>query len=146
MGKTAFDPSYILAGGTGGSNSTQDFRLTLVSNTPVMTTEVLAATTLYLTPYVGNRIALYNGSTWDVLESEEVSLSLTDLAADTNYDVFAYNNSGNLALETAVWSGSWAGVSTRATALVYQNGVLVKSGELTRRYLGTIRTSAAGET
>jgi hypothetical protein len=46
--------------------------------------------------------------------------------------------------------GSWVradGNSTRATNLVLQNGVLVKSGDTTRRYLGTIRiTETVGQT
>ena len=147
MSNSSFNSNYIsVSGGSGGSNSTQDFRLTLASNTSVMTSEVLAATTLYLTPYIGNKIALYNGSTgWDVLGSSEVSISLSTIAADTNYDVFAYNNNGIVVLELLAWASSGAGNSTRATALVYQNGVLVKSGDTTRRYIGTIRGSASGQ-
>ena len=138
MSNTAFNSNYI---STSGSNSTQDFRLTLVSNTPVMTSEVLAATTLYLTPYIGNKIALYNGSAWDIVTSAQVSLSLSGFTADTNYDIFAYNNSGTVTLESLAWTSSGAGTSTRATALAYQDGVLVKSGTATRRYIGTIRTT-----
>ena len=145
MANTAFDPNYILTGKAGGSNSIQDFRLTLASNTPVMSTEVLAATTLYLTPYVGNKIALYNGSTWDVVESAEINTSLATISADTNYDVFAYNSSGTVMLELLAWTSNGAGTSARATELAYQNGVLVKSGATTRRYIGTIRGSASGQ-
>ena len=143
MSNTAFNSNYI--GVSGLRNDTQNFRLTLTSNTPVMTSEVLAATTLYLTPYLGNKIALYNGSAWDVIESSEVNISLSTVAADTNYDVFAYNNSGTLTLELLAWSNSGAGTSARATALAYQDGVLVRSGSTTRRYIGTIRGSASGQ-
>lgn len=143
MSNTAFNSNFVSI--SGGSNSIQDFRLTLVSDTPVMTSEVLAATTLYLTPYVGNKIALYNDTSWDVVESSQVSISLSTVAADTNYDVFAYNNSGTLTLELLAWTNSGAGTSTRATALAYQHGVLVKSGAPTRRYIGTIRGSASGQ-
>ena len=143
MSNTAFNSNYI--GVSGLRNDTQNFRLTLASNTPVMTSEVLAATTLYLTPYIGNRIALYNGTSWDVIESNEVNISLSTVAADTNYDVFAYNNSGTVTLELLAWTSSGAGTSARATALAYQEGVLVKSGTATRRYVGTIRGSASGQ-
>ena len=40
----------------------------------------------------------------------------------------------------------WTNDTTRATALVTQNGVYVKSGATTRRYLGTIRASATNAT
>lgn len=122
-----------------GSNSTNDFRLTLTSATPIPTSDVTAATTVYLTPYSGNGISLYDGSsTWAVLESAEVSLSLSGLTANTNYDIFAYDVSGTLTLEAVAWTND----TTRATALVKQDGVWVKTGATARRYVGTIRTTA----
>lgn len=125
---------------TGGTvdNGVQNFRLTLVSGTPVMTSDQTAKTTIYLTPYTGNRIALYDGSSaWSVITSAEVSLSLSGYTANSNYDIWAYNNSGTLTLESTIWTDD----TTRATALAYQDGVLVKSGTTTRRYIGTIRTT-----
>ena len=65
--------------------------------------------------------------------------------ASTNqmYDVFAYDNSGAVALELT----SWTNDTTRATALVLQNGVYSKTGALTRRYLGSFRTTGvSGQT
>jgi hypothetical protein len=42
---------------------------------------------------------------------------------------------------------AWTNNTTRATSIVLQNGVYVKSGDLTKRYAGTIRiTNAAGQT
>ena len=126
-----------------GSNSTADGRLTLESGVPVSTADQIAKTTLYYTPYIGNRIALYDGSAWSVASFAEVSVSLSALSASTNYDVFGYNNSGSLALELVAWTDA----TTRATALARQDGVLVKSGAPTRRYLGTLRmTATAGQT
>jgi len=57
------------------------------------------------------------------------------------YDVFIVDST--LALEVVAWTND----TTRATALVLQNGVLVKSGATTRRYLGSFRTTAvSGQT
>jgi hypothetical protein len=67
----------------------------------------------------------------------EVSASLSGLTPNTNYDVLGYNNSGTLALDLVAWTNG----TTRATALARQDGVLVKSGATTRRYLGTLRTT-----
>ena len=120
-----------------GSNSTADGRLTLESGVPVSTTSQTAKTTIYYTPYAGNRIALYDGSAWVVAVFSEVSASLSGLIANTNYDVFGYSNSGALTLELVAWTNA----TTRATAVARQDGVLVKSGAATRRYLGTLRTT-----
>ena len=110
-----------------------EFRLTLTSGTPVTTSDVTAATTIYCTPYKGNHIALYDGTNWHMRTSSEFSLALGTLTAGVPYDVFCYDNSGTPTLEFLAWSTATA----RATALTYQDGVLSKTGALTRRYLGT---------
>lgn len=231
------DGSGVLSWSTaagGGSNSTADGRLTLTSGTPVTTSDVTAATTIYYTPYAGNGIALFDGtSTWTVRTFSELSLSLSGFTANTNYDIFAHWTGSAVALEAESWgtntsysgtglacsasasavitlpssvtgsnpfstssvvciqgaTGTNASVindtyrvtatggssgaftvtlgfvstssgaptmtsasirsnnNTRTTALTYQNGVLVKSGATTRRYLGTIRIGGtAGQT
>lgn len=119
-------------------NDICDFRLTLTSVTPVTTADVLAATTLYVTPYKGSRVALYDGSGWAIYSASELSLALGSDAANTNYDVFAYVSAGAVAIERLAWSSA----TVRATALAMQDGVLVKGGNATRRYLGTYRTTA----
>lgn len=135
-------------GGGGGSSDGNDFatvvegRLTLTSGMAVMTADVTAATTLYFTPYKGNRIALYDGTAWELMSFGELSLSVP-ATTNTLYDVWAYNNSGSVALETTAWTDA----TTRATALALQHGVYVKSGTPTRRYLGTFSTAGvSGQT
>jgi hypothetical protein len=119
-----------------------DGRLTLTTATPVTTTDVTAASTLYYTPYVGNRIAIYNGTSWSPYTFTERSLALSGLTSGRPYDVFLYDNSGTLTLELTAWTND----TTRATALTYQDGVLVRSGATTRRYLGTIYTTGTTTT
>jgi hypothetical protein len=118
-------------------------RLTLTTAVPVTTSDVTAAATLYFTPYKGNRIALYNGAIWKLYGASEVSFTLTSLTSDKNYDVFLYDNSGTLTIEL---SAAWSTDTARTDALALQDGVLVKSGSLTRRYLGTIRTTSTSTT
>lgn len=113
-------------------------RLTLTSGVPVPTTDT-TSTTLYYTPYNGNMISLYNGSSWSAYPFTERSLSLSGSGVQ-NIDIFMYNNSGTLTLEFLAWSSSTA----RATALTLTNGVYLKSTDLTRRYLGTIRPATSG--
>lgn len=116
-------------------------RLTLTSGSPVTTADV-TSTTLYYAPYLGDRIAYYHSSGyWYNWGFGELSITTSGLSANTVYDVFYYGIGSTL--ELVAWSTSGAGTSTRATALVFQDGVYCKSGDLGRRYLGTVRTNAS---
>lgn len=131
-----------LAASSSSSAKLQDFRLTLTTATPVTTADVTGATTIYCTPYKGNQISLYSGSAWVTRTSAEFSLALGTLTSGKPYDVFCYDNAGTPTLEFLVWTND----TTRATALVYQDGVLCKTGALTRRYLGTFYTTSTTQT
>jgi len=121
-------------------------RLTLTSNTPVLSSNVTNATTIFYTPYNGSQISIWDGSKWSVRTFTELSLSLSGLSANTNYDVFIYDNAGTLTLEAVAWSNSGAGTSARASALSWLNGVRVKDSDK-RKYLGSFRTtSTIGQT
>jgi len=122
-----------------------DFRLSLTSNTAFTTSDVTGAGTLYMVPCdysltsAGEgRISLYDGTRWKLHKTAQVSLGLS-VTSGTVYDVFVYDNSGTLTLELTAWTNT----TTRATALVLQDGVLLKSGALTRRYLGTLYASGS---
>lgn len=115
-------------------------RLTLATGEPDILTDQIDKTTLYYTPYLSDMISLFDGSAWNIFTFSELSLALTGLTVGKPYDIFIYNNSGTLTLEPLVWTND----TTRATALTRQNGILVKTGALTRRYLGTVYIDAAG--
>lgn len=114
-----------------------DGRLTLTPAVSVTTADVTAATALRYTPHCGNQVVLYDGTKWASLVFAETALSLAGLAADTNFDIWGYNNAGTFALD----STAWASATARATALVRENGLHVQDGDITRRYLGTFRTT-----
>lgn len=125
----------------GNNSHVMEFRLTPTSGAPVAGTAT-AVTTVYMTPFVGNLISLYNGSTWDTISSSEISIAVP-ATTNTMYDVFCYNNNGTATLELTAWTND----TTRATNLVAQDGVLCKTGALTRRWIGCIRTtSVSGQT
>jgi hypothetical protein len=125
--------------------STVNGRLTLTSSTPVTTSDVTNAT-IYWTPYNGNDISLYYNGSWRVYTFSQLSQSITDLIqgvldtgtydASTNYDVFIYYNGTSVTWQHVAWTNN----TTRATALALQDGVYVKSGDSTKRYVGTFRT------
>lgn len=121
-------------------------RLTTESGVPVSTSFTTQAnqTSIYFTPYLGSRVALYTGTVWTINTFTQRTLALSGLTANRNYDVFIYNNAGTLTLElSAAWN---ADNKTRTDALTKQDGVYVKSGATTRRYLGTIRVTSATQT
>jgi hypothetical protein len=115
-------------------------RLTLSSTLPVMTTDTVG-TILYLLPFGGNQYSVYDGADWQTftLGSSGININTSGLSIDTNYDVYVTNHTSP-ALELTAWTND----TTRATALVLQDGFYVKSGATTRRYVGTIRTYDSG--
>lgn len=117
-------------------------RLTTESGVPVSTDNRTSQSTLYFTPYNGNLVSIYDGTRWKLYAFTELSLSLS-VTSGKNYDVFIYDNAGTLTLEL---SAAWTNDTTRADALTTQNGVYVKSGAATRRWLGTIRASGTNTT
>lgn len=123
--------------------STTDFRLTAQTLTPIPNADIPTVNTLYLTPYCGNTIALYNGSRWVMRTSNEVSLALSGLTSGKNYDVFAYWNGSAVVLEL---SAAWNTDSNRSQGIVRVGGAWVKATDNTRRLVGTIRATGASST
>lgn len=115
-------------------------RLTLTSATPVLVSDVTAASTVYYTPYVGNQVPIYNGSTMVPTEFSELSLSLVSShAANAIYDIFVFSNSGVLTLATGpAWSTATAGSGARGsgagtTQLTRVKGLWVNAVSMTGR-------------
>lgn len=113
-------------------------RLTLASGVPVTMTDTTGSN-LYYTPYIHNKIMLYAGGVWVSRTFSEITLALSGLTTGIPNDVWAYDNAGTVALELTPWTNA----TTRATALARQDGILVKSGDATRRYLGTLNPNSA---
>jgi len=141
-GATSWDTP---SGGGGGTvlHATNGFRLTTESGVPVSTSDRTSQSTIYLTPFISNQIAIYDGSAWQIRSTAEVSLALSGLTSGKNYDVFAYYTGSAVALEL---SAAWTNDTTRADAIVRQDGVWCKSGTLTRRLVGTIRATGTTTT
>ena len=110
-------------------------RLTLTSGTAVTTADVTGAGTVYFALDKGDQIALYNGSSaWETVVFAEMSIALSGGTASKPNDIFLDYNGGSPALAILAWTND----TTRATALVKQNGVWVKTGDTQQRYLGTL--------
>ena len=118
-------------------------RLTLQSNDPIYQNNI-SSSTIYFTPYFGNNINLYDisSSQWKDYSFNQLSLILSGMTTNTNYDIFIYYNGSNLILEKNAWTNN----ITRLDNIIYQDGIPVKSGSLNKRYLGTFRATSATTT
>lgn len=118
-------------------------RLTTESGVGVSTTSRTNQATLYFTPYYGNRLSLYNGTTWDTYTFTETTLSLSGMTSGRNYDIFAYASGG---VVTLTLSSAWLAGGGRSYLINTQDGVVVLNSDKTRRLVGTIRATAATQT
>lgn len=118
--------------------ATFEARLTLTTGVPVTTTDVISVATVYLTPFRGNRVSLYNGTEWVGYTLAEISIAVSNNNVDQMRDLFLYDNAGVLTLEEVLWTND----TTRATALTKQDGIYVKTGTLTKRYVGSFRSDS----
>ena len=117
-------------------------RLTTESGVGVSSSDRSSQSTIYYTPYTGDRISLWDGTRWVLHEFAELSLALTGLTASKMYDIFAFH-SGSVQLET---SAAWTNNTTRADAVTRKNGVWVKSSDNTRRLIGSFWARTATTT
>jgi hypothetical protein len=119
--------------------STQEFMLTGVSATPVMVADSTSLSTIYAAPFTGNAIVLWDGTNWQRYTSAEFSLAVTGRTTDLPFDIFCYANAGVPTLEFLDWTSATA----RATGLTRTDGVWGKTGDQTRRWLGSCRARSA---
>jgi hypothetical protein len=149
----------IKANAVGGSSATPvppQGRLTLQSGAPVMTTTQSAKTTIYYTPYVGNQILLYNGTSMVPTTFTELTVATTNpatrpaaIGASKVNDWFVWNDAGTIRLGHGP---DWTNDSTRSagTVLAWVNGILLNSVAITNgpaaqrgTYVGTTRSNAS---
>lgn len=119
-------------------------RLTLTSGTPVTTSNVTGATSIFYTPYLHNRIDLWDGQRWITIPFTEYTLALGTLTSGKAYDVFAYLDA-NFALALEI-GPAWTSDTARATDIVFTDGRRTKSGDKSRLYLGAFYTTATTTT
>ena len=133
----------------------QGFRLTLETGVPVSTTDQLAKSIVYATPFLHNAIPLWDGSRWVQFQVSEFSVTLAGLTSGKNYDVIAYIKAGVPALDLIP---AWTNDTTRASAISRLSGVYTNTGTITSvingdsltggkaRVLGTLRTTGTTTT
>jgi hypothetical protein len=128
-------------GPRGIPGDTSGFRLTMTSGTPVTTVDTVGST-IYFTPFNHSQIVLSDGVSWRAYNSDEIAFAPA-MGVNSTYDIFAYYDPvlGVVALEV---SAAWTSDTVRTDPVSRVNGVLVKTVDVTRRLVGTIRTDANG--
>lgn len=145
--------------------TTPQGRLTLVSDTPVMTSSQSAATTIYYSPYSGNQV-LINGGAGSMLSVPFTELSnITTnsstgnagpaaVAANSNYDLFVWLDDGTVRLTRGpAWSSDTArGTGAGTTELQRVVGIWTNKAAITNGpgvnlgvYLGTVRSNGSSQ-
>ncbi|MBU6163192.1 MAG: hypothetical protein KGO50_18930, partial [Myxococcales bacterium] len=144
-----------LSGSGGGSVSPPQGRITLTTGTPVLTSTVSAATTVFYAPYSGRLVPLYSGSSFSMSDiGGELSQATTDstksptaCAANSNYDLFVWSDGGTFRCTRGpAWTSDTArGAGAGTTELVRVQGVLLNANNITNgpaaqrgTYVGTI--------
>lgn len=122
-------------------------RLSLSVSDPVPRVDIKGAQTIYLHPYNGNSVALWNvgASRWELKTLKSVvSKTLLECEADTNYDIFLYHDGSSFIIELQKWGNSTKGAIP--PVLDSQDGVPVKPLEPNKRLIGCLRTTLACQT
>jgi len=136
-------------------------RLTLASDTPVMTTDQTAKTTVYFTPYNGDSIPIYDGTDMVQTTFAELSQATTDttkspaaVTTNSNYDLFVWNDSGTIRCTRGpAWSSDTSrGTGAGTTELEWVKGVLVNKVAITNgpaaqrgTYVGSVRSNGSSQ-
>ncbi len=89
-------------------------RLTLTSNTPVMTSDTTGATSVYFTPYIGNNIPIYNGTSFanNTFSQLTMTLNTSNQLSGCIYDLFVFLNSGTVTIGAGP---AWTSMSSCST-------------------------------
>lgn len=128
-------------------------RLTLTSGTAVLVADASAQSTVYYTPYNGNEIPIYDGTSFNNNTFTELSMVMSgaNFAASTIYDLFVAIDSGGPTLRLAIgpaWTTSTAGSGNRGTGagttqLQRLNGIWTNAVSITLRYASASTFTAA---
>lgn len=123
-----------------------NLRISLDPSAPIVTSDIINAPNIYIHPYEGNAVSLFNTTTntWDIkLIPQVLPFSLIGLFANSNYDIFLYHDGTSFQIEFVLWPNSTRGNSTGSPKTLL-NGIYVKTGSSNKRYIGCLRTTLPG--
>lgn len=154
-------PNPITGAGTITSTSlgSPGGRLTLVSATPVLTSDQTGKGTIFYDTFLLNTVPVAGVAFTIPADELSLILDVTNHTSGHLYDVFGYASSGTLALCAGP---AWTNTTTRSQAIALSGGVWTNSGSMTNcfnnsvnvgplashagTYLGTFYATANGQT
>jgi YVTN family beta-propeller protein len=112
-------------------------RLTLASNTPVMTGDATAQTSVYYTPYQGNIVPIYDGANMQSYTFGQLTMALntSNQLSGKIYDLFVFLNSSVVTIGAGpAWSTTTSrGTGAGTTQLQQTDGLWVNANTITLR-------------
>ena len=132
----------------GSTPSIIGIRMSLSETTAIPTTDITSASAIYIHPFKGNVISLYDiaENKWNLSNIPgTLKIDLSCPSADTNYDIYLYKSGNNFLADFVQWNSSAAGSSSPPTR-GYQDGTAVRSGQANKRLIGCLRTTTANRT
>ena len=149
------------------ANGLPQGRLTLQAATPVMTTTQASKTTLVYSPYVGNKIPIYDGTNMVMTTFSELSVATTDttknptaIGASKVNDWYVWNDAGTMRLSHGPDWSSDGDVFRGAQSITRRNGIFLNDQDITNgpaafanatatrsagTYVGTTRSDASSQ-
>jgi hypothetical protein len=121
-----------------------------------MTGDVTGGQAVYYTPYVGQFVPIWNGSSWVMTDTGgELSQSFTDATkspaaavANAVYDMFVWSDGGTV---RCTRGPVWTNQTARSMPLTRINGILTNAADITNgpranlgTYVGTVMTATSG--
>ena len=127
--------------------SLMSIRVSFSTSAPVPTTNITDASILYVHPYKGNSVTLWDNTTntWKIYPfTSKLTVPLVCPTANANYDIYLYRQSNNFLIEFVQWSNSNLGIA--APTRTYKDGIVVKSlTEPNKRLIGCLRTTGVNK-
>lgn len=156
----AVDGSLLTNLASGGVSSAGG-RCTLTTATPILTSTVTGATSIFYSPYISQFVPIYNGTTMSMVD---VAGELTNILANSatgnagpaaaannsNYDLFVWSNSGTPTFTRGpLWTSDTArGSGAGTTEIVRVKGVWLNANAITNgpaaqrgTYVCTVRSN-----
>ncbi len=113
-----------------GPSGICEFRLSLSSGNPLQSADVTGATSVFLVPFTGNAITIYDGTRVNLYHQDtQVTYNLGTLVNAQAYDLFIFDSSGTLTLEAAEWSNAVVTMGVATPGVVTWTGHNLNTGD-----------------
>lgn len=128
-------------GGGASVSGSVPVRLTLSPGVPIPDGDIGGATTIYMTPYGGNSVPIFNGTIWasfPLNADTSMTLDAPGHVANGNYSVFAFQVAGTVRIGSGpAWSSTTSpGAGAGSAEVEYFQGRLVNRYAITLRNNG----------